>query len=306
MKTIADFLFILLPGLLLLSGCESRADEHRSMAHDVQDDGIHFDGDFEGPLGLQLWSLREYARDDVRGTLQRAHDMGFREVELAGTYGLSPADFRRMLDDVGLEATAMHAPYERLRDSIDVVLDEAEALGVSYVGVAWIPHEGTFGDANARAAASDFNRIGEAASQRGLTFFYHVHGYEFRPDDSGRTPFDELAEATDAENVKFEMDVFWTALPGVDPAEMLRKHPDRWELMHVKDMQKGYPLGDHSGSAPEEADVPVGTGQIDYVAVLRAAREIGLDRYYIEDESPDPLSNIPQSIDYLRTIRFSE
>jgi sugar phosphate isomerase/epimerase len=156
----------------------------------------------------------------------------------------------------------------------------------------------------ARQTAADFNRFGEAAAARGLTFFYHVHGFEFRPNDQGTTPFDVLVEETDPQNVKFEMDVFWTALPGVDPAALLRKYPDRWELMHVKDMKKGWPLGDHSGQAPAEADVPVGTGQIDYAGVLRAAAEIGVDRYYIEDESTTPLDNIPLSIDYLKSVDF--
>ncbi|HEX7071808.1 MAG TPA: TIM barrel protein [Rhodothermales bacterium] len=291
--------------LLGLAACQTDSATHTAMT-DPDSTAIAFSGDFDGPLGLQLWSLRDYTQSDVRGTLERVHQLGFREVELAGTYGLEPVEFRTMLDEVGLEATSMHVSYELLRDSIDSVLDDARALGVEFVGTAWIPHpQGQpFTEDMARQAAADFNRMGEAAAARGLTFFYHVHGFEFQAGDDGNTPFDVLVAETNADNVKYEMDVFWTALPGVDPAALLRKYPDRWELMHVKDMKKGWPLGDHSGSAPAEADVPVGAGQIDYAAVLRAAEEIGLDRYYIEDESTTPLDNIPLSIDYLESIRF--
>ena len=149
-----------------LTGCQ--ADEAAdSVANDVAaTNGFTFEGDFDGPLGLQLWSLREYTQDDLRGALQRVYDMGFREVELAGTYGHTPAEFRTILEEIGLAATSMHASYELLRDSLDAVLDDAETLGVTYVGVAWIPHPGDqpFDEEMARETAQDFNRFGEAAA----------------------------------------------------------------------------------------------------------------------------------------------
>lgn len=299
------FLPLLLIGRLL-AACEApetHAKENAVVPESA--DTLVFTGDFAGPLGLQLWSVREPMGDDVTGTLAHVRAMGFREVELAGTYGLSPATFRQMLGDAGLTPTAMHTGYERLRDSLATVLDEAEALGVQYVGTAWIPHpEGEpFSAAMAYEAAAHFSAWGVAARERGLQFFYHTHGYEFQPNH-GVLPFEVMVQETHPDDVQFEMDVFWTALPGVDPAALLRQYPDRWRLMHIKDLQQGYPLGDHSGHAPDSADVPVGTGQIDYRAVLQAAQEIGLDRYYIEDESTDPLGNIPKSIRFLETVRF--
>ena len=267
---------------------------------------ITFEGDFKGPVGLQLWSVREYTRDDVAGTVAKVHRMGFREVELAGTYGMKAAAFRQVLDEAGLQATSMHTGYDRFRDSLEVVLDEAEALGPRYLGVAWIPHEGDepFTDEMARQAADHFNTWGAAAKERGLQFFYHVHGYEFRPGADGSTPFDAMVAATDPEAVQYEMDVFWVKHSGTDPAALLRKYPDRWALMHIKDMKQGTPTGDYSGGAPAETDVPVGTGQIDYSSVLQAARDAGVARYYIEDESTDPLESIPQSIAFLETVTF--
>ena len=86
-------------------------------------------GDFKGPLGLQLYSVRDAMAKDVPGTLARVRALGFREVELAGTYGLSASQFRAELDRAGLRATSMHVGYERLRDSLSAVLDEARTLG---------------------------------------------------------------------------------------------------------------------------------------------------------------------------------
>lgn len=269
--------------------------------------GIELRGDFRGPLGLQLYSLRRELAADVPGTLQRVYALGFREVELAGTYGLSPQQFRQELDRAGLRATSMHESYERFRDDLAGVLADARTLGVRYVGTAWIPHPAPapLTVEQARQAAADFNRWGRAAREQGLQFFYHIHGYEFFPGTGGVLPMDVLMQETDPEAVKFEIDVFWAAWPGQDPAALIRKYPGRWVLMHIKDMKKGIPTGDHSGTAPpDETEVPVGTGQIDYRAVLRAARDVGLDRYYIEDETSDPFPSIAQSIQFLQTVRF--
>ncbi|HET6569390.1 MAG TPA: sugar phosphate isomerase/epimerase [Rhodothermales bacterium] len=267
---------------------------------------LAYQGDFEGPLGLQLWSVRRAMRQDVPGTLQKVHDWGFREVELAGTYGMSARQFRQLLDSTGLNATSMHVSYELMRDSLDKVLNQAETLGVRYVGVPWLPHpEGQpLTVAEAHEIAANFNTWGRAARDRGLTFFYHTHGYEFVPDESGAVPFDVLMKETEPDLVTYQLDVFHVALPGQDPAALLRKYPDRWQLLHLKDLKKGVPTTDQSGAAPASEMVPVGSGQIDWPEVLRTAQEVGVKEYYVEDESDDPMNNIPASIHYMETVAY--
>mgnify|MGYP001332349042 CR=1 FL=1 len=298
-------LLLAIVALGFTAACNDAPDTVPTDTETLSSAAITLEGDFDGPLGLQLWSVRHEMEQDVRGTLARVHEMGFREVETAGTYGMSAEAFRQVLDSVGLEVTAAHVPFERLRDSTDAVLDEAEILGAEYVGIAWYPHpEGQpFTEALARQAAADFNRIGQAARERGLRFFYHNHGYEFQPYRDG-TLFDLIVQQTDPELVDFEIDVFWTARPGQDPAALLRKYPDRWKLMHVKDMAQGTPMNDLTGHATEADNVAVGSGQLDYAAILQAAEEIGLEHYYIEDETSAPMQNIPLSIQYLETLRY--
>ena len=266
---------------------------------------FHFVGDFTGPLGLQLYSVRGATRSDVPGTLARVRALGFREVELAGTYGMSAAAFRQLLDAAGLRATSMHVGYDRLRDSLSAVLADAKTLGVTRVGTAWIPHPaGPMTVALARQTAADFNRWGRAAHDAGVQFFYHTHGYEFQPD-AGVVPFDVLMRETEPAAVRFEMDVFWTALPGVDPVALLKRYPGRWALMHLKDMRRGIVRNVQTGGAnPDSAEVPVGTGQIDYRGVLRAAKASGVERYYIEDETADPFATVPLSTRWLQSVRY--
>lgn len=265
---------------------------------------LNYQGDFKGPLGIQLWSVRDYIPKDIPGTLKKVHEWGFREVELAGTYGQTPAQFRQALDRAGLRATSMHVDFNRLRDSTSAALADAKALGVEYIGTAWLPHEGAFTEQMARQFAADFNRIGKAARAQGLTFFYHTHGYEFQPTANGTIPFDVLMKESNPDDVKFEMDVFWVTRPGQDPVALLKKYPNRWIALHVKDMAKGTPTNDFSGGAPASAEVPVGTGMIDYPAVLRTAQEIGVKKFYIEDETTDPLNNIPKSVAWMQTVKY--
>jgi len=257
------------------------------------------------PVGVQLYSFRDAFKTDVAGTLAHVFALGFREVELAGTYGMSARQFRRALDSAGLRAASMHVGYETFRDSLPNVLADAKTLGVQYVGTAWIPHpDGPITVAVARQAAADFTRWGRAARAQGFQFFYHVHGYEFKRGEGGVLPMDVIMRETDPNAVVFEMDVFWATLPGNDPVALLRKYSGRWRLMHLKDMKKGVATNVLTGAAdPNATEVPVGTGQIDYKAVLKTAKAVGVKKFYLEDETAAPFETVPQSIRWLQSIK---
>ncbi len=147
-----------------------------------------------------------------------------------------------------------------------------------------------------------FNRAGEALAKHGLKFFYHTHGYEFLPYGNG-TLFDLLMAETKPEYVRFQMDVFWVVHPGQDPVKLFEKYGSRFELMHLKDMKKGTPSG-FNGLTDVTNDVPLGTGMIDLPAVLRAAKKVGVKWYFVEDESPTVVEQIPQSLRYLEQVKF--
>jgi sugar phosphate isomerase/epimerase len=257
---------------------------------------------FTGIAGLQLYSVRAQMEKDVPGTLAEVRGWGIKFVELAGTYGLAPVEFRQHLDAAGLEAVSGHFPYEEWSKDPEAVLNQAHSLGLVYVGCPWIPHAGAFNEADCRNAIALFNRVGEMAARRHMRFFYHTHGYEFQPFGNG-TLFDLLAQRTDPENVKFEMDIFWIAHAGQDPVRLLSEYPGRWELMHLKDMRKGTPTGLLTGSSDVKNDMALGKGVLNLPSILRAAKEAGIKWYFIEDESPDSEDQIPQSLRYLDALR---
>lgn len=256
-----------------------------------------------GPLGLEIYSLRRELAKDIPGTLALVRNFGFKEVEVPNFYGLTASAFRDQLDKADLRCTAMVAQHERLSQDLKGVVEDARMLGASYVLYPWIPHQNDFTEADCRRAAADMNRWGQNLKQSSLEFCYHPHGYEFRPSTGG-TLFDLLATLTDPAIVNFQADVFWIAWPGQDPVKLLRRYPTRFPLMHLKDIRKGTKLGDLSGHAPEETSVAVGSGMLDFRAILREAKSIGVKRYYIEDEAPEAASNIPVSLKYLKSLGF--
>jgi len=262
-----------------------------------------FTGNFKGPLGVQLYSLREQFKTDVPGTLARVKQFGFTEVELAGTYGKSPEEFSGLLKANGLKAIAGHFGYDQFKNDPEAVAREAKALGLQYAGTAGVPHNGQITEAWVHETAKVFNRAGEALARHGIKFFYHNHGYEFVPHGDG-TLFDLLVQETDPKYVSFEMDVMWVVFPGQDPAKLMEKHGSRWVLMHVKDLKKGVETGSLAGGTDTRNDVVVGTGQTDWPALLRAAQKAGVKHYFIEDESPTVLEQIPQSLKYLKQVKF--
>lgn len=265
---------------------------------DPRDPRLEIKTMLNGPVGLQLWSLREYLPKDLPGTLVKVRAMGFREVEGAGLWKHSAADVRAALDAAGLRCQSAHMNFERLRDDTAGAFAEAKALGAAWVVCPWIPHDGAFTRDHTLKAAEAFNTYGTAAQNAGLRFAYHCHGYEFVPSSEG-TLFDTLAGATDASRVAFQIDVFHALLGGADPASLIGTYKERVTSLHLKDLKKGFPAKAGTATAPPEADVPLGTGQVDMPSTLRAAMKAGVGLYYVEDESSDPWGHVPKSVAYL-------
>ncbi len=261
---------------------------------------------FQNHLGLQLYSLRDQTKQSTTGALDLAAGFGFTEVETAGTGSLGVTDFAKELQARKLTVVASHAGYEAFQKDTAKVIADAKVLGAKYVIIPWLPHdkEKGFSADDARRVAADFNTWGEACRAAGLQFGFHPHGFEFKADAAGITPFDIIARETKAELVTFEIDVFWVFHAGQDPVKLMEKYPDRWRLMHVKDIRKGAVTGLSTGSAPPTDKVAVGDGQIDWPAVLRAAAKAGVKHYFIEDEGVQPLKEIPASVAYLKSLKL--
>jgi sugar phosphate isomerase/epimerase len=257
---------------------------------------------FKGPLGLQMYSLRHISRTNLIASLDKARELGFRTIE-SGPGRMAAADYLKLLDERGMKLVSTGADFNRLKTNIDGVITSAKGLGVKYVICGWIPHtRGQFSEENTRAAIEVFNTAGEKLKAAGLTLAFHCHGYEFQPYKDG-TLFDLLVQETKPEFVSYEIDVFWAAQGGADPAKLIEKYGSRFKLMHVKDLRKGAAIN-LTGAAPDSDCVPVGQGQINWPAVLKAAQKAGVEHYFIEDEAVEAVEQIPQSLRYLETVAW--
>lgn len=251
--------------------------------------------------GVVSYTFRNQFNEDVAGTLDLIKEMGLSNIEFSSLFGKTATELREMLDERGLICTSFGVGYDSLVEDPEKVAENAKTLGAKYVRVAWISHEPPFTIEDAEKAVEDFNRAGKFLNEEGLYFAYHNHGYEFRPYKDG-TFFDYLVENTNPEYVSFEMDLLWVAHPGADPVSLLKKYPERFRLMHLKDLKKGAE-SDYTGRAPEEYDVELGTGQIDFPEVLKAAQNTNIEYYYIEDESSDVVERVPRSIEYIKSLK---
>jgi sugar phosphate isomerase/epimerase len=259
---------------------------------------------FPDNVGVQLYSVRDQLKADLPGTLEQVKQMGLVDVELYDFHGLAPADLKNALAAAGLRARSLHQPYRRFKEDVPALIADAKALGVEFVGCAWIPHQGPYDAAINDEAIEVFTKAGQAFRDAGLRLFYHPHGFEFGPAEGGGTLFDQMVTRTAPGIVDFEIDVFWFVHGGADPLQYLRKYPNRFPLVHLKDMHPDEPTGVLTGKANKENQVVLGTGKVDIAAVVAEAERSGqVVWYFLEDESSRVLDQLPQSLTYLRQLK---
>jgi sugar phosphate isomerase/epimerase len=257
----------------------------------------HGAGGTKPPLGLQLYSLRHLLEKDVPGTLKQVKAWGFDEVETFGKFG---AEIGPQLRDAGLKARAMHIGFDRLEKDMAGVLRDADAIGATTILNPSLPTKSFPATReDILRAGSSFREWAKACRAAGKRFGYHLHGQEFGPAPEG-TLFDVLAGES-GPDVGFEFDVYWIAYGGGDPVALMKKHAGRVWFTHLKDMAKGLAPG-----APEarrdESKVVLGTGGLDVKGIVAAGQTAGVEMHIIEDESADPVGQIPKSIAYYESL----
>lgn len=253
------------------------------------------------PIGLQLYSVRNLLPKDFDGTLEKLAAAGYKEVEAAGYFDKTAADFGNALQKAGLKCISTHHQLTQLKTQFNQLIEYGQALGLEYIICSWagVHRDPTRkGDLNLddwRYVADQFNVIGEKVKAAGMTFGYHNHVIEFGTEN-GVIFFDELLKRTDPKVVSFEMDCGWVVGGGHNPVEYLSKFPERFPLLHVKDMVKE-PDG-------KLRNVVMGKGFIDYKPIFRAAT--GLKHYFIEQEEfeGDPITELREDADFMKKLDF--
>ena len=257
---------------------------------------------FQGPFGVQLYSLREQLQKDVPGALRHIRKVGYTTVETAGFYDLKPADFKKQLDKAGLKCTGMHSGDDvRFREHLDEIIAEAKIFKPVHVTCPWVQEEHRKDAAGCKRVAEEFNEWGRKLQAAGFRFSYHNHDADFKPVGDS-TAEDLFITETDPKLVDFELDLYFVKKVGLVPAAYLEKYPGRFKEVHLKDIEKGVKPGFEE--LPDTTSVPLGTGEIDWPKTLAAAAQVGVKYYYVEDESPTAWTGIAKSIQYLKQVRY--
>lgn len=259
---------------------------------------------YTAEFGVQMYTFRNVLKEKgVEATLDIIQKMGITEVEGGGADGVTLQQYKEMMDERGLTTPSMGADYNALVEDPQAIAKKAKFLGAKYVMVAWIPHNvGSFNFVNASQAVEDFSKAGKVLAENGLTLVYHFHGYEIIPHKDS-TLLNYIVENTNPDYVNFQMDVYWIQFGGGNPEHLLKEYPTRWKSLHLKDMQKGT-LKDHTGLSDNSTNVVLGTGEIDFEGIIKTAKEIGIKHFFIEDESDRLLTQVPESIEYLKSLKY--
>jgi len=253
-------------------------------------------------IGMQLYSVRNEIKKDLKGTLEQVRAMGIKELEGGELYGMDLKSQKRMLDQMGYKMIGIGVEYTELEKDLGPVIEKAKILGASYITCFWIPHQGNnFNETEINNAAALFNKAGKVFTESGLQFCYHPHGYEFRPGKIG-TLFDDLVAKTNPLYVNFELDVFWAKQGCDDPVALLKKYPSRFLLLHLKDRQIGTTCN-NTGQADEESNVVLGQGDVNIKDIMRAAKKSSVKHYFIEDESSRVIKQLPLSLQFIKSLK---
>jgi sugar phosphate isomerase/epimerase len=260
-------------------------------------------------IGLQLYTIRDAMGKDVPGSLKMVSDIGYKYLELASYengkfYGYLPGDIKKMANDLGMEIISSHAgvsPRGITSDEAKKMAEDHAKVGAKYCMQPYIADEDRKSIAGFQKMVADWNKVGRIMKDNGIQFGYHNHNFEFGTVE-GKVPyFDVFLAEMDKDLMTMEIDLFWVTKAGINPIELFKKYPGRFQLFHMKDMYKK--------EAPffktQSSDfAPVGAGLINFRKILAAKNIAGMKYMFVEQDSTKdgkPFDAIRTSITNLTT-----
>lgn len=248
------------------------------------------------PIGLQLYTLREDIFKDPKAVLGKVAALGYNEVESFGYrdgkyFGMGAAEFASVLKNNKLSHPSGHYMLTSLANNWEKTVEDAAVAGQKYMVVAYLLDTERKTIDDYKKIAEQFNKAAEVCKKANIQFGYHNHDFEFI-DMGGQRGYDVLLKETDAQLVKFELDLYWISFAGMNPVDMFKANPGRFPLWHVKDMD----------NTPKKFFTEVGNGVIDFKKIFAASKTAGMKHFFVEqDVCPGPpFASIEKSITYLK------
>ena len=271
---------------------------------------LEADNPYRKHMGLQLYTLRNQIKEDLPGTIKAVAAAGYQQVEPYGFPDAQALEMIKAARDNGMAANSSHFNWESVTDPdkkgvmpFAEILEKAKEAGLTHLVIPYL-------QAEVRTSLDDYKRLAERcnvgaqlAKSAGIQLAYHNHNFEFEPLNGDKCGYDIFVEEFSPE-MKFEMDVFWVKAGGVDPVSLISflGHQKRVSQLHLKDLKTGTEVPNY-GKLDNDAFKELGAGMIPMKPIIVAAAEAGVVHCHVEqDQSPDPITSIGESMTYLRSL----
>jgi len=238
--------------------------------------------------GIVLFTLEKRLGDSEKmyEALKRVKEMGYEAIQYNTPKYMTKEEYKGMLDEFGFPCLCVGASYEEMLQGADAVqraVELADFFETPYLDVKTLPEEFRTSADGFRRYAHNLNRIARALEGSGKTLLYHNHALEFLSLGGGRTGMDILVEETDERGVNFILDTHWLTAGGVIPADWIRKVKGRMKIVHFKDYAI-VPADANRAEALNKQFAEVGEGNIDWVKVVDACKETGVEYAVVEQD----------------------
>jgi sugar phosphate isomerase/epimerase len=242
--------------------------------------------------GLQMYSVRDLAKDDFFGSLKRVAEIGYQGLEFAGYFNVAAPKLREVLRELGLYTMGSHIAFERLSTHLEEEIDYLLNLEGDYIICPWLPVHMRDTEKAWQRTASILNHIGYKCRASGIKFGYHHHDFEFMKfnDEYG---LDILMNYTDPEVVLLEPDVFWIEYCGLNSLDVIDRYAGRCLAIHLKDQKCHHTL----------VNTEVGKGMINFPEIIAQCQKHRISRFIVEQENFEipVLQSITDSLRYVET-----
>jgi sugar phosphate isomerase/epimerase len=259
-------------------------------------------------LGLQIYTVRNQLEKDRAGTIAKIAESGYQQIELMDV--LKDKPLVELANDHGMSVTSgffdwktVVSPDEDGVAKIDDIIAAAKDYGLKHLVFGYIGKGHRETADHYRRIADSANAIGEKIRDAGMKMNYHNHSFEFKNVEDDKMGFEIFIERFQPSVVDFELDVFWAAIGGWNPLQILKRLDKRAVQLHLKDIRPGTGTIFDEGKVPEIAFQEVGDGSIMFREILALAEQLGVEQCHVEqDQSPSPLDSIYQSMQYLKDM----
>ena len=256
-------------------------------------------------LALQIYTIRDAVSQNLEKAFEKIASLGYKDLEIYGYdgtfFGKNRNEFQSILNSTGLKVISSHhrtgitdKDEGTLLKNWKNTLDDLNYIGAKYAVCSYLPEaERTL--EKYQKLPEVLENAGKISKQNGIQLAYHNHDFEFLKMDDQKNFYDFILENTSPDLVKMELDLYWITKAGFDPLAYFEKHPGRFPLWHVKDMQR-----------ETKNFAEIGNGIIDFKRVFEAREKAGLEYWFVEQDSSerDIFESISMSRKYIESNSF--